>query len=451
MNPFFLPPPSPISFIPFPPSKPYLGASSSSLLPSTSSLLSRHKHWDSLEKKPPLGFVKLNTDASYKYNCSRSSVAGVCRDEHGVWLLGFSSRVKSGSAFESELLAVREALKLAWDKGLKRVIVESDSESVVNRIRNQLTRRPKNQIEAVILERQSYVSREWNCFLQHAHREGNFDADALTKIIISESFELHVFNHPPRSLSLILLADKIGMAVPRHGALDRNQIAHLKVLRRELLARKLHWKLAQYEPLLSSPAVANFIHPFPPSKPYLGASSSSLTAIHLLTSFPSQTLGFTGKKPPLGFVKLNTDASYKYNCSRSSVAGVCRDEHGVWLLGFSSRVKSGSAFESELLAVREALKLAWDKGLKRVIVESDSESVVNRIRNQLTRRPKNQIEAVILERQSYVSREWNCFLQHAHREGNFDADALTKIIISESFELHVFNHPPRSLSLILLA
>nr|TKS08368.1 hypothetical protein D5086_0000103900 [Populus alba] len=55
----------------------------------------------------------------------------------------------------------------------------------------------------------------------------------LTKIIISESFELHVFNHPPRSLSLILLADKIGM--PRTPALylslcdlDKVQIAHLQ-------------------------------------------------------------------------------------------------------------------------------------------------------------------------------------------------------------------------------
>ncbi|KAJ6860091.1 hypothetical protein NC651_036434 [Populus alba x Populus x berolinensis] len=307
MNPFFLPPPSPISFIHFPPPNPILVRRPPIYCP-----------------PPPHLFPITNTGIHWKKT-------------------------------PSTLLAVREALKLAWDKGLKRVIVESDSKSIVKRICNQLTRQPKNQMEAVILECQSYVSREWNCFIQHAHREGNFAADALTKIIISESFELHVFNHPLRSLSLILLANKIGMVVPRHGALDRNQISHLKVLRRELLARNLH----------------------------------------------------------------------------------C--------------VKSGSAFESELLAVREALKLAWDKGLKRVIVESDPKSVVKRICNQLTRRPKNQIEAVILECQSYVSREWNCFLQHAHREGNFAADALTKIIISESFELHVFNHPPRSLSLILLA
>jgi ribonuclease HI len=227
-HPILVHPPPPLHYCPRPP-LPYC--------PQPPLLCPSGIRWN----KPPPGFVKLNTDASYKYISSKSSIAGVCRDEHGIWLFGFSCRVKSESAFEAELLAVREALKLAWDKGLKRVIVESDSESVVNRIRNQLTRQPKNQIEAVILECQSYVSREWNCFLQHTHREGNFAADALTKIIISESFELHVFNHPPKSLSLILLADKIGMAVPRHGALDRNQIGHLKVLKRELLARNLHW------------------------------------------------------------------------------------------------------------------------------------------------------------------------------------------------------------------
>ncbi|KAB5515929.1 hypothetical protein DKX38_026577 [Salix brachista] len=271
-------------------------------------------------------------------------------------MFGFSSRVQSGSSFEAELVAVREALKLAWDKGLRRVILESDSESVVNRIRNQKIRQPKNQLEEIILECQGYGSRAWSCFIQHTRREGNFAADALTKKLASESFELHVWNHPPESLSLILLADMIGMEVPRHGALDKNQIAQLKGLKRELLARNLHW------------------------------------------------------------------------------------------------IQSRSSFEAELVAVREALKLAWDKGLRSVIVESDSESVVDRIRNQRIRQPKNQLEEIILECQGYgCSPAWSCFFQHTYREGNFAADALTKKLVSESFELHVWNHPPKSLSLILLA
>ncbi|KAJ6392584.1 hypothetical protein OIU84_023933 [Salix udensis] len=146
-------------------------------------------------------------------------------------MFGFSSRIQSGSSFEAELVAVREGLKVAWDKGLIRsVIVESDSESVVDRIRNQIIPQPKNKLEAIILECQGYViSPDWSCVIQHTYREGNFAADALTKELVSQSFELHVWKHPPESLSLILLADMIGMEVPRHGALNQNQIAQLKV------------------------------------------------------------------------------------------------------------------------------------------------------------------------------------------------------------------------------
>ncbi|KAF9663279.1 hypothetical protein SADUNF_Sadunf17G0021700 [Salix dunnii] len=241
MNPIFLPPPPPFSFIPFPPpsptSVPPPPLNCPPVPPPFFPTISAGIHWN----KPPPGFVKLNTDASYKYKCSRSSIAGVCRDENGIWMFGFSSRVHSGSSFEAELVAVREALKLAWDKGLRRVILESDSESVVNRIRTQRIRQPKNQLEEIILECQGYGSRAWNCFIQHTRREGNFAADALTKKLVSESFDLHVWNQPPKSLSLILLADMIGMDVPRHGALDKKQIGQLKVLKRQLLARNLHW------------------------------------------------------------------------------------------------------------------------------------------------------------------------------------------------------------------
>ncbi|KAH8483978.1 hypothetical protein H0E87_028414 [Populus deltoides] len=181
-NPILVHPPPPLHYCPRPP-LPYS--------PQPPLLCPSGIRWN----KPPPGFVKLNTDASYKYISSKSSIAGVCRDEHGIWLFGFSCRVKSESAFEAELLAVREALKLAWDKGLKK----------------------------------------------HTLREGNFAADALTKIGISESFELHVWKRPPEPLSLILLADKIGMEIPRHGALDQNQLGYLKVLKRELLQRNLHW------------------------------------------------------------------------------------------------------------------------------------------------------------------------------------------------------------------
>ena len=127
---------------------------------------------------------------------------------------------------------------------------------------------------------------------------------------------------------------------------------------------------------------------------------------HQLPSCPQPPLlcpsGIRWNKPPPDYVKLNTDASYKRYSSISSIAGVCRDEHGIWLFGFSCRVKSESVFEPELLAVRDALKLVWDKGLNFFFLESVSEAVVNKILNQVIRQSKNQFEAVILQCQAYV-------------------------------------------------
>ncbi|KAJ6683457.1 hypothetical protein OIU85_007170 [Salix viminalis] len=44
--------------------------------------------------------------------------------------LGRETKVQSGNAFEAELVAVREALKLAWDKGARKGYPESDSSAV---------------------------------------------------------------------------------------------------------------------------------------------------------------------------------------------------------------------------------------------------------------------------------------------------------------------------------
>ncbi|KAJ6734328.1 hypothetical protein OIU79_001565 [Salix purpurea] len=128
-------------------------------------------------------------------------------------MFGFSSRVQSGSAFEAELVAVREALKLAWDKGLRRVILESDSESVVNRIRaaNQSTQESAGGDH-------TGMSGLW---------QSGMHGIASSSILAGKATSLRTH--------------MIGMEVPRHGALDKNQIGHLKVLKRELLARNLHW------------------------------------------------------------------------------------------------------------------------------------------------------------------------------------------------------------------
>ncbi|KAJ1408473.1 Ribonuclease H-like superfamily [Sesbania bispinosa] len=59
-------------------------------------------------------------------------VGGLVRGRDKKWLSGFMGFVGLGSPLEAELLAVLAALKFAWDKGWRNLILESDCLEVVN-------------------------------------------------------------------------------------------------------------------------------------------------------------------------------------------------------------------------------------------------------------------------------------------------------------------------------
>ncbi|KAL5775782.1 hypothetical protein ACOSP7_013339 [Xanthoceras sorbifolium] len=60
------------------------------------------------------------------------SSGGLLRDFQKNWLGGLAVNKGRGSVLEAELWDIFESLKLAWDAGYRRIIVESDSKSVVD-------------------------------------------------------------------------------------------------------------------------------------------------------------------------------------------------------------------------------------------------------------------------------------------------------------------------------
>ncbi|KAF7822513.1 putative non-LTR retroelement reverse transcriptase [Senna tora] len=82
--------------------------------------------------KPRHDGVKLNTDGAF---CSSSHVAscgGLIRDGTGKWLSGFIANLGISNVIGAELWSIFHGLKIAWEKGFKRVDVESDSKLEVN-------------------------------------------------------------------------------------------------------------------------------------------------------------------------------------------------------------------------------------------------------------------------------------------------------------------------------
>ena len=82
-------------------------------------------------EKPPMGWVKLNTDGSAIGSTGRASGGGVIRNHEGQWLKGYARPLGSSNSCMVELWALRDGLLLAKEMGLNNLIIEMDALSVV--------------------------------------------------------------------------------------------------------------------------------------------------------------------------------------------------------------------------------------------------------------------------------------------------------------------------------
>ena len=85
---------------------------------------------------PPMeGMVKINVDGGIAKNSCKGAAAAVCRDAQGVYL-GSSTRIVDICDYPGtlEAMACLEALSLAADLNLRRLIIACDAEAVVKQI-----------------------------------------------------------------------------------------------------------------------------------------------------------------------------------------------------------------------------------------------------------------------------------------------------------------------------
>lgn len=74
----------------------------------------------------------INTDGVSKGNPKQASCTGVARDTCGTYLVGFWNNISGCSSLEVELWGVIYALKLAWSRGWKHVMIQCDSKVIVS-------------------------------------------------------------------------------------------------------------------------------------------------------------------------------------------------------------------------------------------------------------------------------------------------------------------------------
>lgn len=161
---------------------------------------------------PPWPWCKLNTDGSCK-NGWEAGAGGVLRDSVGHWISGFCMKIGESSVLMAELWGLFQGLTLAWDVGIKRLLVEVDSLGVTQMISKQVV--VPNVFHALIIAIRDLLSRNWQISISHIYREANSAADFMANMAHSAPLGLHVYSNPPVGIYSIMSQDLFGVTQPR--------------------------------------------------------------------------------------------------------------------------------------------------------------------------------------------------------------------------------------------
>ncbi|KAH9770878.1 putative ribonuclease H protein [Citrus sinensis] len=156
---------------------------------------------------PPESFFKLNTDGSRLKN-GLASAGGLVRDCSRKWQFGFGMNIGFGSVTIAELWGLFQGLNIAWDRGIRYLIVEVDRQCVSQLISS--TRLMPNAHFSLITAIKELMNRQWLITIKHIYREANFAADSMAKLAGSLPLGLHVFENPPEGLGYWLCNDIYG-------------------------------------------------------------------------------------------------------------------------------------------------------------------------------------------------------------------------------------------------
>ncbi|KAK7282403.1 hypothetical protein RIF29_11134 [Crotalaria pallida] len=80
--------------------------------------------------RPPLHWTKVNTDGSFIPDSRDAAYGGVIRDNEGRFILDFAGKLGRCSITHAELWAVWHGVYLALDRGFRKVIIETDSQTL---------------------------------------------------------------------------------------------------------------------------------------------------------------------------------------------------------------------------------------------------------------------------------------------------------------------------------
>ncbi|XP_028768143.1 uncharacterized protein LOC114725745 [Neltuma alba] len=112
---------------------------------------------------------------------------------------------KDGDKLSAEIWGCLHGLKMVWDAGYKKVLLETDSTNAIELLSMQLDE--SHHEYSIINEAHQLLSWDWEVKLLYVHRHGNAVADYLAKIGLGGLHGFNVVDCIPNELDSIMRQD----------------------------------------------------------------------------------------------------------------------------------------------------------------------------------------------------------------------------------------------------
>jgi hypothetical protein len=134
---------------------------------------------------PPSGLVKINVDAAVSREADHGAVGAVCRDSSGRFI-GASARIIKGISDPAmlESIACVEAISLAEDLGITKMMVSFDCLEVINMMKKKSLCSCRAILHEIEIKSNMFEEISFN----HEGRDTNVDAHLLARNSIAQPF-----------------------------------------------------------------------------------------------------------------------------------------------------------------------------------------------------------------------------------------------------------------------
>ncbi|CAN0863350.1 Putative ribonuclease H protein At1g65750 [Linum grandiflorum] len=149
-----------------------------------------------------------------------AAAGGVIRTNTGRFVKAFTSNLRSCSITRAEMQAIVNGLQLAWNLGIRRIQVQSDSMTAISILAKDSELR--HQHATLVIQFKELCSRQWEVTISHIYREANFAADYLANLGHSLPYGMHLFDSSDRGLSHWLHYDLFGISLTRFVRVSNN-------------------------------------------------------------------------------------------------------------------------------------------------------------------------------------------------------------------------------------